>query len=277
MKKRLLALLLCGVMAFGISACGGGTSSNSGGSGEEKVYVKESEFDELFTNPDQFKGKYVILTGQLLDAPEKNGDTVTLQAWYDTKNYSQNFIVYTNETDESFSSNDYIIVDGIVDGELKGENYFGEEVTAPLITDAKVTKSTYKDVVAPTVSEISPNATAEQKGFTVSVEKVEYSDVETRVYMTVANNTNESISFGAYDIKILLDNKQINIDNASSSMYDGNYPELSYDIAAGASTSGVLVFPIIEQGKDFQIIVPDIFSDNYEEEFSDMKIDISTK
>lgn len=277
MKKRLLALLLCGVMAFGISACGGGTSSNSGGSGEEKVYVKESEFDELFTNPDQFKGKYVILTGQLLDAPEKNGDTVTLQAWYDTKNYSQNFIVYTNETDESFSSNDYIIVDGIVDGELKGENYFGEEVTAPLITDAKVTKSTYKDVVAPTVSEILPNATAEQKGFTVSVEKVEYSDVETRVYMTVANNTNESISFSAYDIKILLDNKQINIDNASSSMYDGNYPELSYDIAAGASTSGVLVFPIIEQGKDFQIIVPDIFSDNYEEEFSDMKIDISTK
>lgn len=277
MKKRLLALLLCGVMAFGISACGSGASSNSSGSGEEKVYVKESEFDELFTNPDQFKGKYVILTGQLLDAPEKNGDTVTLQAWYDTKNYSQNFIVYTNETDESFSSNDYIIVDGIVDGELKGENYFGEEVTAPLITDAKVTKSTYKDVVAPTVSEILPNATAEQKGFTVSVEKVEYSDVETRVYMTVANNTNESISFGAYDIKILLDNKQINIDNASSSMYDGNYPELSYDIAAGASTSGVLVFPIIEQGKDFQIIVPDIFSDNYEEEFSDMKIDISTK
>ena len=277
MKKRLLALLLCGVMAFGISACGSGTSSNSRGSGEEKVYVKESEFDELFTNPDQFKGKYVFLTGQLLDAPEKNGNTVTLQAWYDTKNYSQNFIVYTNETDESFSSNDYIIVDGIVDGELKGENYFGEEVTAPLITDAKVTKSTYKDVVAPTVSEISPNATAEQKGFTVSVEKVEYSDVETRVYMTVANNTNESISFGAYDIKILLDNKQINIDNASSSMYDGNYPELSYDIAAGASTSGVLVFPIIEQGKDFQIIVPDIFSDNYEEEFSDMKIDISTK
>ena len=277
MKKRLLALLLCGVMAFGISVCGSGTSSNSSGSGEEKVYVKESEFDELFTNPDQFKGKYVILTGQLLDAPEKNGDTVTLQAWYDTKNYSQNFIVYTNETDESFSSNDYIIVDGIVDGELKGENYFGEEVTAPLITDAKVTKSTYKDVVAPTVSEISPNATAEQKGFTVSVEKVEYSDVETRVYMTVANNTNESISFGAYDIKILLDNKQINIDNASSSMYDGNYPELSYDIAAGASTSGVLVFPIIEQGQDFQIIVPDIFSDNYEEEFSDMKIDISTK
>lgn len=277
MKKRLLTLLLCAVMAFGISACGSGTSSNSSGSGEEKVYVKESEFDELFTNPDQFKGKYVILTGQLLDAPEKNGDTVTLQAWYDTKNYSQNFIVYTNETDESFSSNDYIIVDGIVDGELKGENYFGEEVTAPLITDAKVTKSTYKDVVAPTVSEILPNATAEQKGFTVSVEKVEYSDVETRVYMTVANNTNESISFGAYDIKILLDNKQINIDNASSSMYDGNYPELSYDIAAGASTSGVLVFPIIEQGKDFQIIVPDIFSDNYEEEFSDMKIDISTK
>lgn len=277
MKKRLLTLLLCAVMAFGISACGGGTGSKSGGSGEEKVYVKESEFDELFTNPDQFKGKYVFLTGQLLDAPEKNGNTVTLQAWYDTKNYSQNFIVYTNETDESFSSNDYIIVDGIVDGELKGENYFGEEVTAPLITDAKVTKSTYKDVVAPTVSEISPNATAEQKGFTVSVEKVEYSDVETRVYMTVANNTNESISFGAYDIKILLDNKQINIDNASSSMYDGNYPELSYDIAAGASTSGVLVFPIIEQGKDFQIIVPDIFSDNYEEEFSDMKIDISTK
>ena len=277
MKKRLLALLLCGVMAFGISACGSGISSNSSGSGEEKVYVKESEFDELFTNPDQFKGKYVFLTGQLLDAPEKNGNTVTLQAWYDTKNYSQNFIVYTNETDESFSSNDYIIVDGIVDGELKGENYFGEEVTAPLITDAKVTKSTYKDVVAPTVSEILPNATAEQKGFTVSVEKVEYSDVETRVYMTVANNTNESISFGAYDIKILLDNKQINIDNASSSMYDGNYPELSYDIAAGASTSGVLVFPIIEQGQDFQIIVPDIFSDNYEEEFSDMKIDISTK
>ena len=39
--------------------------------------------------------KYVKLSGQLLDAPETDGETTAIQAWHDVENYTQNFIAHT--------------------------------------------------------------------------------------------------------------------------------------------------------------------------------------
>lgn len=275
MKKKLMALLLCSVTAVMLAACG---SSNEGSTSEEKVYLEDSQIQQLFTDPEQFKGKYAKLSGVLLANPETDSDGSTaLQIFYDTQNYDQNFIVYTDNADASLKSGDYVKVDGKVRGKFTGQNAMGAEISIPAIENASVTKSTYMDVVAPTTVALEPNVSSEQHGITASVDKVEYSDLETRVYMTVKNDSPDNVSLDVYGIKLIMDGQQIAQDNNSVSSFNGNYAELNYDIAAGASSSGILVFPAIEQKKDFQVVLSNVISDDYELDFDTYTLNISAQ
>lgn len=275
MKKKLMALLLCSVTAVMLAACG---SSNEGSTSEEKVYLEDSQIQQLFTDPEQFKGKYAKLSGVLLANPETDSDgSMALQIFYDTQNYDQNFIVYTDNADASLKSGDYVKVDGKVRGKFTGQNAMGAEISIPAIENASVTKSTYMDVVAPTTATLEPNVSSEQHGITASVDKVEYSDLETRVYMTVKNDSSDNVSLDVYGIKLIMDGQQIAQDNNSVSSFNGNYAELNYDIAAGASSSGILVFPAIEQKKDFQVVLSNVISDNYELDFDTYTLNISAQ
>ena len=275
MKKKLMALLLCSVTAVMLAACG---SSNEGSTSEEKVYLEDSQIQQLFTDPEQFKGKYAKLSGVLLANPEADSDgSMALQIFYDTQNYDQNFIVYTDNADASLKSGDYVKVDGKVRGKFTGQNAMGAEISIPAIENAAVTKSTYMVVVAPTTAALEPNVSAEQHGITASVDKIEYSDLETRVYMTVKNDSSDNVSLDVYGIKLIMDGQQIAQDDNSVSSFNGNYAELNYDIAAGASSSGILVFPAIEQKKDFQVVLSNVISDNYELDFDTYTLNISAQ
>lgn len=275
MKKKLIALLLCSTIVGMLTACG---SSGENTASEEKVYLEDTQIQQLFTDPDQFKGKYAKLSGVLLANPETDSDgSMALQVFYDVKNYDQNFIVYTDSADSSLKSGDYVKVDGRVQGKFTGENAFGGNVSAPAIEKASVTKSTYMDVAVPTIASIEPNVSSSQHSVTVSVDKVEYAADETRVYMTIKNDSSEGVTADVYGIKLIMDGQQIAQDSNSTSSVEGNYAELNYDIAAGASSSGILVFPAIEQNKDFQVSVSDVISDDYELDFETYTLNVSAQ
>lgn len=150
----------------------------------------------------------------------------------------------------------------------------GGDVNAPLITNAEITKSNYMDVVVPTIASIEPGVSTSQNDVTFTCDKVEFAEAETRVYLTVANDRSDTVSYGVYEIRIIKDGQQIEQDSTSSSSYDGNYPELSYDLSAGATTSGILVFPAIEPGTAFKLVIPNLWCDDYEVEFSDAELEI---
>ncbi len=239
---------------------------------EEREYLDDSQMDALFTNPDDCKGKWVKLPGKVLDSSEKDGDTTALQAFYDTITYDRSYIVYS-QTDETFSSDDYILVDGRVDGSYTGTNAFGGEVTVPLIKDATIIKSDYMTVVAPATATVEPAVSVTENDVTFTCDKVEYADIETRVYLTVSNASANTITYAPYSIRIIANGQQVDQDSSTGSVYAGNYPELSYDLTAGASTSGILVFPPMDP-EAFQVVVPDIFSDDFITQFDDVTLDI---
>lgn len=168
-KKLLVSVILLAMGSSVLTGCGGGEKQEEP---EEIVYLEESEIDSLFTNPDEYAGKYVKLSGQLLDAPQTDGETIAIQAWHDIENYTQNFIVYTDAADE-IENQDYVWVDGKIDGTFSGENAFGSNVECPLIVDATVTKGSYMEIVVPTIAEISPAVSQDQNGIVVTVDKVE--------------------------------------------------------------------------------------------------------
>lgn len=272
MKKKLIAFLGVAAMLMGtLTGCGGEEKPKEP---EEIVYLEEADIKGLFTNPDEYKGKYVKLSAQLYDAPQKDGDTIAIQAWHDIANVDQNFIAYTDSA-EGIENQDYVFVDGKIDGSFKGENAFGGEVACPLIVDAKVTKGSYMEIVTPTIAEISPAVSQDQNGIVVTVDKVEYAEDETRLYVTINNGTDYNYTCGVYSAKLIVNGKQMDINNMSQTLYNTpELTELSYDVMAGTSSSGTIIFPAIEQNTPFQFVLPDSYSDNYELMFTNYMIDV---
>lgn len=276
MKQKLLAILLIATTTLSLVACGGGGNEESGkGSAEpqEKEYLSEEEIPSLFSNPDDYKGKYVKITGKIFTAPEVNGDKVALQIWQNPKESSNNCVVYCDKNDE-LASEVYVSVDGKIEGTFEGENMLGGTVTAPLIQADTVEVMSYIDAVVPTRQSAEPqNSVVEQNGISLKIDRVEFADAETRIYLTETNNSADKFSMYVYSIKLIQNGQQIEQDSSSMSSYEGNYPELSTDILPGASSSGVLVFPPIN-AEGFQLYAEGM-SDNWETQFAPFTIDLT--
>ena len=127
--KYLLALLSVVLMAFAFGACGEVDDSP----------ITDEEMSELYTNADSFKGRTFEFTGRVLDV-EKDGGTLYLQVYQDIENYENNTIVVYPEADVKIKNDDFVKVNGTIDGSFKGENAFGGEVVAPQVTATSVEK-----------------------------------------------------------------------------------------------------------------------------------------
>ncbi|MXP77240.1 hypothetical protein GN277_18210 [Lachnospiraceae bacterium WCA-9-b2] len=277
--KRVLSMLLAACLCCGLLAgCGGNSETEEKQKKKEKTkeYIEESQIAELFTNPDSFKGKYVVLTGQIFVEPEKSEGTTALQAWHDPQNAQNNFIIHYSGS-ESFSTNNYIKVDGRIEGTFEGENMMGGIVTAPLIKADKIEVMSYIEAVTPTIKELTPeNAISEQNGISLKVDKIEFAENETRIYMTETNSSVDKFCMSTYSMKIIQNGQQIEQDMASISSFEGAYAELASDILPNASSSGIIVFPVIDSSASFQIYAEG-FSDNWELEFAPFTIDIAAQ
>ena len=121
------------------------------------------------------------------------------------------------------------------------------------------------------IATVEPNAVwdfdklrYETKGYTISIDKVEFYDNETRIYLMAAND-GKALLYVDADASIVVQNKkQFN----TESIYDASYDELPYNIAKGASATGAVSFQGVET-TEFEYTI-EIHSDDYDEEFDDI-------
>lgn len=224
--------------------------------------MKGDEIKSLYTSPAKFKNHYVELTGVVFTAPEYDDDGVYLQMMADIKNYSNNTIVYINDKDFEVKQNDYLHITGLVGDEFTGENAFGGDVTAPVITAKEYKVLEYKDALAPTIKTINVNQTQTQLGYSVTVQKIEYAENETRVYVKVDNRGINKFSVYSFNSKITQNGKQYE----EQDNWDAEYPEIQTELLVGNSSEGVIVFPALSEGA-FTLIIEGS-SDNWEEKLN---------
>lgn len=280
MKKKIFALLIVGILSCGtltFTACT--TSDNmTSSTGEQetvKEYVAESEIPNVFSNPEEYKGKYIKLTGQIFNGLEVDGDYAAYQAWHNFEDSDQDFVVLTDNS--TLKQNSYISVDGEISDVFEGENMLGATITCPLINADSVEEMSYVDAVVPTISSLEPTDAAQvQHDIELKVDKIEFAEKETRVYFTETNNSDYKFSLYTYSMNVVQNGKQFEQDYTSDSIYSGNYPELSSDLMPGASSSGIVVFPALDNSMDFQITAEGS-SDNYEIEFDPFIFEIKAE
>lgn len=122
--KKFLSVILCTLLTVSVAACGGSGKDSS--KKKEKEYIKDSKISAMFSSPDDYKGKYVKLSGKIFVAPEKEDDGTYLQIYQDPENMNHTFIAVTKST--NLSDGDYVTVDGKIEGEYSGKNALGGEV-----------------------------------------------------------------------------------------------------------------------------------------------------
>ena len=217
--------------------------------------------NEVYTNIDNYLGYHVKVKGKVFQVLGDTGTSKGIQIWLDPETSEQNmWIYYTNDVE--IKKDDYIICSGYIDSNTSYSNTYGAELSAPLIISGDMQKSNYIDVMSPTIDTIIPEKLKyEQAGYCISVDKIEFSNYETRIYLT-ANNNGKATMFIDTDSSIIIqDKKQTN----AKTNYEANYEEIPYNLAVGVTSSGIVSFPAIEN-KEFQYTI-EIHSDNVDEEF----------
>lgn len=233
----------------------------------DKEYISDDQISQLFSAPKDLKGKYVKLTGVIFTTPETKDNVTALQIHHNTTDYSQNFIVKIENSTTTYNDGDYVIVDGKINGTYKGTNLMGASLEVPLIEADTVEVSTYMDIVVPTKNEVSYNAPIDQNGVVVSLDKIQFADAETRIYITVTNNSDSKFYIYDYSAKVTQGSQQYETDSSSQSIFEGDYPRISDDILSGVTSSGIIVFPPFDDSMDFQLHLEG-HSDDFNLDFS---------
>lgn len=265
MKKILmlaLALVMVCFVSVGLSACGGGDSGSSDSG--EKEYVADADFDNVIAGPDDYKGKYIKISGKVFNV-NKNGNTIAVQCWHDVENSTGDFMAYM-ETEESYKEGDFVLVDGKIEGVATGDNAFGGVVDTLQIAADSIEKGSYQDIIAPAVSTKEPGKEIENNGVTFTVSKVEYAEAETRIYLTVKNDSDAKVSVYSNIAKVVQDGKQFEPEYR----YDADYPEID-EVLPGVSADAIIAVKPVDPEKEAELIL-DPISDNYEIDMGEIKI-----
>lgn len=225
---------------------------------KEKIYLTENETPLLYSSPDNYKNKYVKLTGQIMNlSQDKKGQKIS--AITDIEKYTNDIVVYFEDKSVALKQSDYISIDGYIKGTDK-------DTSKPYIIAKEVKVITYMDAVAPTTKEVKLDKTVSQNDVSVTLQKVEFSDVETRVYIKATNNSNYEFSLYSYSSFLTQAGKQY------ETTYSKNSVDMSSTILAGGSTEGVIVFPKVEQS-NFNITMKG-YSSNYELDFENFTFEV---
>jgi hypothetical protein len=275
MKKALLTFIFA-ALSLSLAGCGEETSTTDGAN-EAASEVSESkgtllsanEFEKMFSDPKKYKGSKVEFYGRIFVEPERDSDGTYLQV-FANNNSERNTIIMIEDPNVDVAMDDIIHVTGTVKDAFEGENAFGGVITAPMILADSIEKTDYQTAFAPAKQTIELNAEQNQHGYKLTVQKVELADQETRVYVQVANETNDKIYFYTFDAKLIANGKQLE----EEMNYDANYPEVQSELLPGVTTDGIIVFPALEEGVSTFQLYFEGSSDNWEIDFEPFVFDV---
>lgn len=260
---------------------GEGTTTWSDGSKETGTYKDDvivpltgNDIKTLATDTDSFVNHVVSGKGEILVTPTLEDDVYFVQLnpiENDAVNENTPYWLYINADNYDLKMdefNTYIEYTGRVMGAGEGTTAFGTEIKAPEIIVYDYKQIDYAEALMPAKETKDVKQSVKQHDFTLTLDKIEFAENETRLYVTAENNSKDNINLDCYGARIIQDGHQYDIEDN----YMADYPQLSCEIYPWAKSSGVLVFPAFKNAP-FELVM-DAWSDNYDIQFDDFKITI---
>ncbi|MDN5847099.1 MAG: tetratricopeptide repeat protein [Candidatus Nitrosocosmicus sp.] len=208
--------------------------------------ITDSEALSYFSNPSSFVNKKVNFTGQILTVPQPDGSGKFLLQMYQGGDENRNTMV-SSSTPIQFNENECIRVIGISQPIIEYQNAFGAKLTSASILADSIQKVDCAQSLEPAVKVINVGQTMESDGAFMSLDKLEFSESNTRAYLTIQNiDSSEDLMFNEYNSRAIQGNTQYMVINN----YDTNYPKIASVIPAGVEEKGVVLFEPLDLTQD---------------------------
>lgn len=217
------------------------------------VPMEGNELEALFGNTDSYIDHYVKIKANVFTTPDKAEGEWFVQAYPILDNeIDRNDLLWLSVSDEDFSikADDYIEFTGKVIESGEGTSALGAALSAPVILVENYDVLNYADAISPASLTIEPNKTLDMQGLEITVDKVEFSDKETRVYLTAKNNTSDNWNLWIYSSNIIQNGSQF----GTEMNYEADYQEIPTELLPGVTASGVICFKPVEK-TDFSLIL----------------------
>ena len=237
----------------------------------EKEYVTDS-IDVVSSNLNAYKGKYITFNGCNVNVVQEDSDTIYYQIYTNLDNSNSVIVEMPKSISSEKITSDYVIVDGKIEGVHSGQTIVGvskdwARITADSITPADYTSTFGKADTTWTYSD----KIIEQHGISVQITQVDFNSTETRVYVTVTNNSSNEFTLWDSSAKIVQNGQQYD----TTYNYNAGYPSLSSGLLAGASSSGIIVFPPLETS-EIQLQIEGS-SDDWQLDFEPFSYDLTAQ
>ena len=239
MRRAIIFLALMAALAV-LSACDNGAVTASDSRNMVAGPFDNFNLEPLAADPDKYIGSLINLTGRVIDRPSSvDGGAWRLQVQADPDESETRFYVVVSADRLDIGADDFVSFGGTleVDPEKNRLEDAGEEL--PFISADDFQQIPSQNILDPTNKLLEPNVSESQFNVTVTVEKIEFAERETRVYMRIDNGTEQTVRLNDGRMKLSQGPKESGLQPDPAPDYD----RLPADLPTEMSATGILTFP----------------------------------
>jgi hypothetical protein len=185
----LIFILLPGCTTLGLKA----NKTNSKKIAPVKAEFTNDDYDKIASNHSAYKGSSVELTGQIVGILSKNTNQISYLMKINPR-LEGGFVVFIYKRGTIFKPEDYVKISGHLDG-----YYQNQSVKALKVIASKANHVAPDVVYAPTIHTAVFNKSQQQNSVTIFVERIEFSNRETRCFLILKNNAEENVNFNSFN------------------------------------------------------------------------------
>jgi len=214
---------------------------------------KESE-EELITNanaflvqsnPEKFKGRWAQFYGEIIWDPEIYDNDIAFALNLDQgdeESFNENFIWLgiTNGDPLKYQHGTCLYAEGKFLNPWERTNMFEQKFIVAFMDVEKVTELSCLEAKYPTIKTVFVNESQESGNVRVTVEKIEFTDYHTRIYVEFENlSKSKDLEYYYRESKIIQDKTQL---TATHSPFDLDIDDIETEIAPGTLEKGIIFF-----------------------------------
>jgi len=199
--------------------------------------LTDSDAMTYYSNPSNYINKNVNFTGKILTLLPPASGTLGLQMYQAGDTNRNTIVIYA--TPIQLSKDDCVRVTGITQPVTEYQNTFGATLSAAAIEADSINEIDCSESIEPAKKIVNVEQTQEKNTIKITLHKVEFSDKNTRAYLTVENTDPlEDIIFYDFNSRAIQGKSQFITTNS----YDVDYPKIESTIPAGIEENGVVLF-----------------------------------
>lgn len=187
-------------------------------------------------------GKSVSFGAQIFNIVQKDDEYIYYQAYINPAQLDKQVMVFIPLETPQLNEGEFVLVDGIINSEFLAESETGNLISALAIRAVNVEKSSFKDAVAPSLKTIEVSETLNHQDISVTLEKLEFSEFDTRIFVEITNNSDETISIFSHDFKLMQDD--LTYSKADHFVLD--YPEFDHRLKPKEKTFGIQSYAFMD-------------------------------